>query len=681
MNKRLVTIQEDLKDCGAACLQSIIKYYNGYISMEKIRQDTCISKDGITAYNLVLAAKKYGFQSYGLKLELSKLDSIPTPFIAHFDYNKKRTHYVVVYKINKTNLIIMDPSIGMKKISLNEFTSIWTNICIVMYPISSIINEKYDNSLFNIFWKFINKKRDLIINSLIVSIILNLLLILSSFYTKAVINSINNYDSYIIYYIFLFFFISIILKLVYNYIKDYYINYLNKDLDVFLIIPFIKHIFKLPLNYLSTKTPGEILKRIEELNSIKLLFSEIFVLFVTSLTQVFISFVILYKINNNLTIMLVIILLIYIITSLFFNKPIKDKINDNIIKDTIVNEYLVEYINGIETIKNNNNPLYINSNIENSICNLLKNNLDLNNFLNKYYTFKNSIYDIGIFIINTYGFIMIMNNEFSLLNLITFLSIISYFSEPIKNMLNIIPKYNYIKNTFRKISEFINLEAEDDSVSTNFINGDIKIENLVFSYNNYQYPIKDFNLNIKCGNKVLVYGKSGCGKSTICKLIYRLFNPISGSIKIANINISDYNINTIRENISYISQNDVLFTDTLINNITLKKDINIKKLNDVLRICCLDKFINKLPLRMNTLILTNANNLSGGQKQRIILARTLIKNTKIIILDEALSEVDYKTEEKIILNLKKYFKDNTIIYVSHKKYKNLFDCEINFDYV
>ena len=681
MNKRLVTIQDDLKDCGAACLQSIIKYYNGYISMEKIREDCSISKDGITAYNLILAAKKYGFQAYGLKLELSKLNSIPTPFIAHFDYNKKRTHYVVIYKVNKNNLIIMDPSFGLKKIPLKEFSSLWTNICIVLYPVTNIINEKYNNTLFNIFWQFINKEKKLIINSLIISLILNFLLILSSFYTKVVINSINDYDKYIIYYIFLFFFISVILKLIYNYIKDYYINYLNKNLDVSLIIPFINHIFRLPLSYLSTKTSGEILKRIEELNNIKLLFTEIFILIVTSLSQVLISFIILYKINSNLTIILLILFITYFLIAIFFNKPIKDKLSDNIIKDTIVNEYLVEYINGIETIKNNNNPLYIRSNIENSLCNLLKNNLDLNNFLNTYNTFKNSIYEIGLFIINTYGFIMIMNSEFSLLNLITFISIISYFSEPIKNMLNIIPKYNYIKNTFKKISEFINLEAEDNSLSTNFLNGDIAIENLCFSYNNYQYPIKNFNLNIKCGNKVLVYGKSGCGKSTVCKLIYRLFNPNSGNIKIANINILDYNINTIRENISYVSQNDTLFTDTLKNNITLKKDISINELNNIIKICCLEEFINNLPLRMNTLILPNANNLSGGQKQRIILARSLIRNTKIIILDEALSEVDYKTEKKIITNLRTYFKDNTIIYVSHKKYKNLFDCEINFDYV
>ena len=132
MNKRIVTIQDDLKDCGAACLHSIIKYYNGYVPMEEIRLAANITKEGITAYNLILAAKKYGFASYGVKIENSKLSSLSVPFIAHLDYKNGRTHYIVVYKINKKSLIVMDPAIGLKKLSINEFLKNWTNIAIIL---------------------------------------------------------------------------------------------------------------------------------------------------------------------------------------------------------------------------------------------------------------------------------------------------------------------------------------------------------------------------------------------------------------------------------------------------------------------------------------------------------------------------------------------------------------------
>ena len=681
MNKRIVTIQDDLKDCGAACLHSIIKYYNGYVPMEEIRLAANITKEGITAYNLILAAKKYGFASHGVKIENSKLSSLSVPFIAHLDYKNGRTHYIVVYKINKKSLIVMDPAIGLKKLSINEFLKNWTNIAIILYPLAKL--PKFDKSkkLISLFFHFLLQERKLIINIIVVSLLLNIFLIINSFYFKIVSNSINLYSHYITYYIFLFFFISILLKLTFNYIREYYLNYLNKNLDNYLLLPFIFHIFNLPLNYLSTKTSGEILKRIDELESIKTLFTDIFIVIVLNTSQFLMSFIILYNINSKLTIILLVTFILYSLISLVFNNPLNKLINDNIIKDTTSKEYLTEYISNIETIKNNNYPIYIKSNIENSLNKYLLSNFNLNNFIRKYSTLRSSIYDISLFIINTYGFLMIMNSSLDILTLITFNSLISYFSEPIKSILDILPRYNYLKNVFNKISDFLNLDIESKNDNEEFINGDIVISKLKFSYNNFIYPINNLNLFIKRGSNVLIKGHSGSGKSTICKLIYRLYEPDSGNILINNINIKDYNLNTIRENISYVSQNEVLFTDTIKNNILLKRNISLKKLNNILKMCCLEEFINKQPLRLENIILPNSNNISGGQKQRLILARALIKNAKIIILDEALSQVDYQTERKIITNLIKYYQNKTIIYISHRQYPKLFDYEIDLDYV
>ena len=681
MNKRVVTIQDDLKDCGAACLHSIIKYYNGYVPMEDIRISANITKEGITAYDLILAAKKYGFSAYGVKVDKINLNSLAVPFIAHLDYKNGRTHYIVVYKINKKSLIVMDPACGLKKINKDEFLENWTNIAIVLYPLAKLPNFSKSKKLASLFFHFLTQEKKLIINIIIVSLLLNFFLIINSFYFKIVSNSINLYSRYITYYIFLFFFISIILKLAFNYISEYYINYLNKNLDNYLLLPFIYHIFNLPLNYLSTKTSGEILKRIEELESIKTLFTDIFIVVVLNSSQFIISFLILYNINNELTLILLVAFILYIVVSLFFNKPLNKVINDNILKATTNKEYLTEYVSNIETIKNNNYPLYVKSNIENSLSKYLLSTFNLNNFIRKYNILRNSISDISIFIINTYGFIMIMDSSLSILNLITFNSLIGYFCEPISRVLNILPRYNYLKNVFNKISDFWNLDIEDESNKEDFVTGDIVISKLRFSYNNFIYPINNLNLFIKWGSKVLLKGHSGSGKSTVCKLLYRLYNPDSGNILVGNINIKDYSLNTIRENISYVSQNDVLFTDTIKNNILLKRSISLEKLTTILKICCLEEFVNKQPLRLDSIILPNSNNISGGQKQRLILARALIKDAQILILDEALSQVDYQTEKKIITSLKQYCKDKTIIYVSHRKYPKLFDCEIDLNYV
>ena len=138
--KKITVKQEDFKDCGAACISSILKYYDGYVNLEQIRSDTCLSKNGISAYHIVEALKKYGFQSYGAKVSIENLFSskIIYPAIAHVHYPNGLDHYVVIYKITKKFITIMNPAKGMEKLTIKEFSNIYTGILILMYPLSKL---------------------------------------------------------------------------------------------------------------------------------------------------------------------------------------------------------------------------------------------------------------------------------------------------------------------------------------------------------------------------------------------------------------------------------------------------------------------------------------------------------------------------------------------------------------
>ena len=178
--------------------------------------------------------------------------------------------------------------------------------------------------------------------------------------------------------------------------------------------------------------------------------------------------------------------------------------------------------------------------------------------------------------------------------------------------------------------------------------------------------MKNVSLDIKEGEKVLVLGNSGSGKSTLLKLLYRYYEPKRNSIFINGNDLLDYEISCIRNNICYISQNEMLFTDTIKNNIKLNRNIDDEYLFKISKMTHVDDIIKNTFLGYDTMLEENGVNISGGQRQRIILARALMKKSNILLIDEGLNEIDIDLERKILKNIFKYFKDKTIIIVSHR---------------
>ena len=681
MLKKLVVRQHDIKDCGAACLLSIIKYYNGNISLEKIRVDTCINKNGITAYNLVTAAQNYGFESHGLRITFDDLtkEKLVLPAIAYLELENGLKHYVVIYKIAKKNILIMDPAKGMVKVKYEIFKKNFKDVLIIFSPISKIVNYSHENKLYDNFIRFLKEDKKLIINLLLTSMLLTIVSIIGSFYIKVTISLVDQNLKGTFYLVLIITLIVYLMKILFAYLRNYYETYLNKNIDVKLIPNFVKHIFNLPLNAISNRTTGEIITRVNELNNIKELFAHMFVTLVLNILLAITSCFVLMLINVRLTNILIIIVLIYLLNNLIWLKPINKLVEDNIYFETNFNSNITNNLSHIITIKNSNNyPIF---RLEQTLISYLENTFKFQGIINIYKFINSFIVEIGLFILNSVGLLLVINQELSLVDLITYDSLYLYFIDPIKDIISLIPKYVYIKRSFAKINDFLMLEEElKNKEMQEFVNGNITFENISFSYNMYDYPINNYNLEIKENSKVLVMGKSGCGKSTLFKLLFRLYDPIKGNIKINDINIKDYNLFTIRSNIAYVSQDEGIFNDTLMNNITLGRDIDMQYLNKILYLCEINDILDKKTLRLDTYIREDASNLSGGERARIILARALIKNSNIIIFDETFSAVSENDANKMIDNIFNEYKNKTIILISHFKPKYKFDLEIIGDF-
>ena len=673
--------QQDEKDCGVCSLLSIIRYYKGNVSLEQLRLDARTNNEGTTALNLVLASQKYGFDAVGMKVEnLNDIKRLPA--IAHLNLKKGYSHYVVIEKVTKDKIILMDPAKGKVVKFLWEFQKEWSGVVLIFYPKQKIMVLKNDVTLFTIFKKVFISEKNLIKIIVLVSFLLTIFTIALGYYFQ-MFNSLylNKYPINYLKVLVLVFAIFTCFKLFLTYYRSYLENHLNKNIDCLITSDFLKHLFNLPLNVITSRKSGEILSRVNELTSIKGLITEIFITYTLDFLIVVITTFLLIRISSKLFLILFLTTIFYLFVGIITKKSIFEKAYQNISIESEFNNTVLENIKMINSIKNLDAVDGTLNKIERKLTHYLYDTYKVNTILNKINIFKVSCYEIGFFLINTFGFYFVYKGIINMIDLITFNALLNLYFEPLKNIVDSIPKYSFMKASITKINDFLGVRAEILGEEASTDGYDISINNLNYSYNKYQNVLKSVNLNIKEGEFVLLQGASGSGKSTLCSILNKYITDYTGDILFGKMNYKDLSIKTIRENIVYVGQNENIFTGSIKENITFGNKVSDLNFDKICKICKVDDVANKKTFSYESLIGSDEGNISGGEKQRIILARAVLKDFNVLILDEALSEVDIKLELEILKSIRDNYKDKTIIYISHKKYPNVFDKVISMEAV
>lgn len=655
--------QEGYKDCGCACLQMILKYYKGNLSLERLRELSKTSKNGTTAYNIIKCANEIGFSSYGVKGEIENLNEVVLPCIAHVIIDNLYKHYIVIYNVNydKKFLLIADPDKGIKKISFDDFNKIWTGVLIILFPIRSLPITK-NISIFNfLFHKiFIYKKNIMFIFWL--SLFVIIIKLVSSFYFKFLIEGIELSKGYL-KSIFIIFCSLELTKLIINYLRNRILIILNCKIDFSLTLDAFKQIILLPYHYYHNRTTGEVISKINDLGNVRDVISKIIVSLFIDIPLLVISIIFLVNINLKLFIIALGIFVFYILLSLIYNHIFKTYINKIKEKQEIVNSYMYESISGFETVKG--------IHVEDKIINrfnykytlLLNDIFRLQNHVNNQGFIKDLINDVGNIFILFFGCLLVFDGKIDFGYLLTFSSMMAYFLEPIRNLIDLDVD---IKDSREAINRILSLyESCEEKGIVEFKNGGIRFNNLNYSYDDVNYILKNVSFSINKGEKIMIYGSSGSGKSTLLKLLMRYYEIDRGMIYIGDNDINDINLSDLRQNITYISQNEVLFNGTILDNL---KYYNECDNDDVINMTKLVEFNEILDnkLGLNLLVEENGFNFSGGQRQRIVLARSMLKNSDIILIDEGLNQIDVSLERKILTNIFNKYQDKTIIIISHR---------------
>lgn len=704
--------QHDEKDCGATCISMIAAHYGLKYPISKYRELTKTDQNGVNLYGLCDAAKKIGFQADALSGNMEELiagvdkSEIKCPFIAHIINEDSMQHFVVVRSIKKGKLIIADPAKGRIKYTVEQFAALWTGYIVTFEKNEDFQKGNYNKGSFRKFFSLLKGQYAKLASVIVLSLIISLIgivgafvfeIIIDDFYyknetficddgctdehehiTEETITENENAFDRIIGIVtkhasnFNLFFICLIglyiLQAVIQFIRGYLISLVSKKIDLRLVIPYYDHILDLPMSAVNTRQTGEYMSRFYDADAVREAVSGATLTLVLDSFMVVACGVILYMENALLFFISLVMVCLYALVVLCYKKPLEN-INRNVMENNArVQSYLKESIDGIETIKTNG--------IESVAKD--KNNTKYRRLINA--VFKNSIYTIsqnslcdlielvGTVIILWAGFGMVLANQVTVGSLITFYALLAFFTQPIKNLIGLQPMMQSAVVAAERLNDILDTSVEDKDGKRE----DMDIENISFTnvdyrYGNNELVLRNISLEIHKGEKVAIVGESGCGKTTLVKLLLKLYQPEHGSISINGQDLSHISAASIRNCISYIDQDTFLFSDTIRNNLTFfNEEITDEQIENVCKATKADEFIQELPFGYNTFLDENGKNLSGGQCQRLAIARALLRNPKIIVFDEATSNLDTITENAIKDTIFQMNKEITCIIIAHR---------------
>jgi len=673
INNFEVVRQEDLTDCGACCLKMIIKYYGGDYPLFHLKQLTHTDQFGTNAFLIKEAALKLGLNAKVVNGNLEDIKEEDLPIIAHVIPNKSYEHFIVIYKLDKKHALvtIADPALGKRVITYGDFFEISSSNFIFFdanKKLAKITSSKRINNL--VIETFTNNKK-IFVYIILFSVIFIFLNICSSYAFKFLIDNVylySNIDNLVFFFI-VFNFINVF-KNIFQYIRINMINYFNFKLDKILITKLFNHLIYLPFLYYKNKSSSDVINRINDLIDVKNNLTKIFLSIVIDGLLAFSILIVLFKINFLLTILSLFLVLIYlfiiVITSPIYNYYIEEEK----VKGSEVNSFLHSNLRNMDSIKNLNIEDYVSNKFVNLYEKFYFVNKKNTKFSNKIMFIKNMVHDIYFIFLYYIASKLIISDKFNLALFITYISLLSYFIDPIKNIIDLNFDIKNLNLSLKRVNELFDIKKEkflvDEKYQKNVVKGDIEFKNITYSYNGYQNILKEFSLKIKENSRVLISGETGSGKSTIARILMNYFAPDKGEVLINNKSISSYNLINIRKDITYISQNETIYKDSLYNNIVLNESISYDEFLNICKICKVDEIVNKHKFKYDMNLEEDGFGLSGGEKSRIFLARALIKKSSIYIFDETLSNIDVEKEKEILKNVFDNFKTSTFIVITHR---------------
>ena len=684
--------QQEAADCGPACLRMIAQYYDKVYSAEMLRKHCFISREGVSMLGISDAAEYIGFHTIGVQISFNQLvEDAFFPCILHWNQN----HFVVCYGIKKKkrkgkntyDIYIADPATQRITLNKKEFEKCWlssknteaeTGVALLLEPGIDFGKQKdeFETSKKSIssFLPYFLPYKKLGIQILLGMVAGTIIQFMLPFLSQAMVDKgINGKNLNLITLILIAQLGLFLTQLFIGYFRSWIMLHINSRIDISLISDFLSKLMNMPLHFFDTKRMGDILQRIGDHGRIKsfLISNSLHIVF--SLVNFIVFLIILGYYNIHILGIFCIGNILYLGWVLLFMRYRRELDIKRFYQSSLEQSRMIQMIQGMQDIKLNNSEKQKRWEWERIQTNLFRisiKGLKVGQIQQTGSTFFTQGTNILITFIAAES---VLEGQMTLGMMMALSYIIGQVSAPIGEFIGFAQSLQDAKISLERLNEIHAQDDEEKDIDTKLAKlpteRDIHIENLSFSYSgaNRDYALQNITLTIPAHKVTAIVGESGCGKTTLLKLLQGFYLPNEGYIKIGKINLNQINPHLWRGLTGSVMQDSFIFSDSIANNIALCTDeVDVDRLMHATQMANIDEFITSLPLGYNTRIGMEGNGISQGQRQRILLARAIYKNPEYMFFDEATNALDANNEQIIMNNLHKIYKGKTVVISAHR---------------
>jgi ATP-binding cassette subfamily B protein len=665
--------QRDISDCGAACLASVARFYNLDVPVTRIRQHAGTDKKGTNVAGMLEAAKHLGFDAKGVRGTFESLFQIQLPAIAHIIVNGQLQHYVVIYRINKQKISVMDPAVGKLLIKkLSEFKEEWTGVLVLLAPNDNFVPGIHKISPMRRFYNLIQPQRSILIQTLFGAVIYTLLGLSMSIFVQKIVDFVlvdGNRNLLNIMSIGMLIILS--LQVIIGIFKSYFMIRTGQVIDAQLILGYYKHLVKLPQHFFDTMRVGDITSRIGDAVKIRLFINDVSINIAVNFFMLLFAFMMMFTYYWKLALFILIIIPIYSAIYLITNR-LNSKVQRKLMENAAdLESQLVESLNAVGTIKRFGLEDHANQKTETRFSKLLD---------SVYKSGMNSIFSGSSTELVSHSFTIILlwvgagfvlDKQISPGELLSFYTLIGYFTGPVSSFVGMNKTVQDAIIASDRLFEIMEMEQENEDHKFELSNsniGNVKFVDVSFRYGSRVLVFDKLNLEIPFQKLTGIVGESGSGKSTLMSILQNIYPLNNGQVFIGDYSINHISNSSLRRIIGVVPQKIDLFSADIITNISIGDDQpDIKRIISICNMLGITQFIDELPNGFQTQLGENGVSLSGGQRQRIAIARALYREPEILILDEASSSLD-PVSERFVQNAIEFLlaEKKTVIMISHR---------------
>jgi ATP-binding cassette subfamily C protein len=669
--------QHSEEDCGAACLASIAKHYGQTFTISRIREAVGTGQFGTTLLGLKRGAEILGFKANSVKTSpeiLDKINEAPLPAIIHW----KGNHWVVLYGKKGKKFLIADPAVGLRYLSKQDVEAAWTDWLLLLVEPDPIRFFAQKQDQVGGFWRFFQRVwiyRGILFQALPLNLVLGLLSLASPFLLQILTDDVLvRGDTKLLTTVVISVVVMNIISHSLSFVQSNLIAHFAQRMQLGLVLEFGRQILRLPLTYYETRRSGEVVSRLRDIDQINQLIAQVVVGLPSQLFIAVISLFFMLFYSWKLTSAALVISVVMTISIFIFQPTLQQKTNELLVTEAETQGVLVETFKGALTLKTTTSGRQFWDELQNRFNRLARLTFQtmqigiINN------TFSGFVSSIGSVILLWFGGYLVINpaENLSIGQLLAFNSMNGNFIGLISTVINFVDEFTRAKTAVRRLTEVIDATPEDDDngkkpFATISENADIICTNINFHYPGRIDLLEDFSLTIPGGKNIALIGKSGCGKSTLSKLISGLYKLESGNIQIGIYNLQDLSLESLRQQVVLVPQDAHFWNRSIVENFRLGAPyVSFEQIVKACQIAGADEFISKLPETYQTILGEFGANISGGQRQRLAIARAIVTDPAILILDESTGGLDPVSEAQVLDQLFEYRQGKTTILITHR---------------